>query len=150
MSKNQLKTIFNQEVIAELAQRIKKVFPSFDNIAFEQDANQNLNSLELKQRSTQICNTLTSYLPSEFEQAASILVAAMGKDDKSGGIEGYYGFRFMPFLDFVAVKGLDNPNIALESLEKMTLHFSAEFAIRPNYQPLFTSSLRALCVSAVY
>ena len=55
----------------------------------------------------------------------------MGEDDKSGGIEGYNGFRFMPFLDFVAIRGLDNPDTALDSLEKMTLHFSAEFAIRP-------------------
>ncbi|MEO1762832.1 MAG: hypothetical protein AAFR83_12880 [Cyanobacteria bacterium J06629_18] len=131
MSNNQLKTIFNQEVITDLAQRIKKVFPSFNNIAFEQEANQNLNNLELKQRSTQISTALTSYLPSEFEKAASILIQAMGEDDKSGGLEGYNGFRFMPFLDFVAVRGLDNPYIALDSLEKMTLHFSGEFAIRP-------------------
>ena len=132
MSNNQLKTIFNQEVITDLAQRIKKVFPSFDSIGFEQDANYNLENLELKQRSTQISTALTSYLlPSEFEKAASILIQAMGEDDKSGGLEGYNGFRFMPFLDFVAVRGLDNPDIALDSLEKMTLHFSAEFAIRP-------------------
>lgn len=131
MSDNQLKTIFNQEVIADLAQRIKKVFPPFDKVAFEQDANQNLDNLELKQRSTQICTALTSYLPSEFEQAVSILLEAMGEDNNSGGVEGYYGFRFMPFLDFVAARGLDNPDIALDSLEKMTLHFSAEFAIRP-------------------
>ncbi len=131
MSNNQLRTIFNSYVIADLAQRIKNTFPSFNNIAFEQDANQNLDSLELKQRSTQICTALTSYLPSEFEQAVSILIAAMGEDDNSGGLEGYYGFRFMPFLDFVAAQGLDNPDIALDSLEKMTLHFSAEFAIRP-------------------
>ena len=131
MSNNQLKTIFNQKVITDLAQRITTVFPSFDSIGFEQDANKNLDSLELKQRSTQICTALISYLPSEFEKAASILIQAMGEDDKSGGIEGYNGFRFMPFLDFVAVRGLDNPDIALDSLEKMTLHFSAEFAIRP-------------------
>ncbi len=128
---NQVKTIFNQEVITDLAQRIKKVFPPFDKVAFEQDANQNLDNLELKQRSTQICTALTSYLPAEFEQAVNILIAAMGKDDNSGGKTGYYGFRFMPFLDFVAACGLDNPDIALNSLEKMTLHFSAEFAIRP-------------------
>ncbi|MDY6901776.1 MAG: DNA alkylation repair protein [Cyanobacteriota bacterium] len=131
MSNNQLKTIFNQEVITDLAQRIKIVFLSFDNIGFEQEANYNLDSLELKQRSTQICTALTSYLPSEFEKAASILIEAMGEDDNSGGLEGYNGFRFMPFLEFVAVRGLDNPDIALDSLEKMTLHFSAEFAIRP-------------------
>ena len=131
MSNNQLKTIFNQEIITDLAQRIKKVFPSFDSIGFEQDANQNLDNLELKQRSTQICTALTSYLPSKFEKATSILIQAMGEDDKSGGIEGYNGFCFMPFLDFVAVRGLDNPYIALDSLEKMTLHFSGEFAIRP-------------------
>ncbi|MGB3761561.1 MAG: hypothetical protein WBA07_35140 [Rivularia sp. (in: cyanobacteria)] len=131
MSNNQLKTIFNSYVIADLAQRIKNTFPSFNNIAFEQDANRNLDNLELKQRSTQICTALTSYLPAEFEQAVNILIAAMGEDDNSGGLEGYYGFRFMPFLDFVAARGLDNPDIALDSLEKMTLHFSAEFAIRP-------------------
>ena len=131
MSNIQLKTIFNQQVITDLAQRIKKVFPSFDNIGFEQDANQNLDNLELKQRSTQICTALTSYLPTEFEQAVNILIEAMGEDDNSGGLEGYYGFRFMPFLDFVAAQGLDNPDIALDSLLKMTLHFSGEFAIRP-------------------
>lgn len=129
-SPNQLKNIFNQQVIADLAQRIKKISPSFNKVAFEQKANHNLDELELKQRSTQICNALQTYLPPEFEQAVAILIQAMGENNGSGGLEGYDGFRFMPFLDFVAVQGLEQPDLALDSLEQMTLHFSAEFAIR--------------------
>ena len=130
-SPNQLKNIFNQQVIADLAQRIKKVSPSFNKVAFEQKANHNLDKLELKQRSTQICQALQTYLPPEFDQAAAILIQAMGENDGSGGLEGYDGFRFMPFLNFVAAQGLEQPDLALDSLEQMTLHFSAEFAIRP-------------------
>ena len=114
-----------------MADKLKQVYPSFSEIEFEQQASQNIDTLELKQRSQQICNALILCLPDDFEQSVTLLIETMGKDDGSGGIEGYEGFRFMPFLDYVAVSGSQHPDLALDSLAKMTLYFSAEFAIRP-------------------
>ncbi len=65
--KTQLKTIFNPVVIANLGQTIKQDFPAFNSFAFEQEACKNLDSLELKQRSLQICAALDYYLPTEFQ-----------------------------------------------------------------------------------
>lgn len=127
----QLKTIFNPVVIRNLDQTIKGVFPQFDSDTFVQQASQNLDTLELKQRSHQICLALNSCLPDKFASAIAILLSAMGEDDGTGGIEGYAGFRFMPFLDYVVLRGMADPDLALESLVKMNLYFSAEFAIRP-------------------
>ncbi len=127
----QLKTLFDTAVIEDIAGRLHSAYAPFDRTAFARDAGEGLDALELKQRSQNICAAMIRHLPSDFAEATSILLQAMGQDDGSGGLEGFTGFRFMPFLDYVAEQGHESPEIALDVLEQMTLFFSAEFAIRP-------------------
>ena len=130
-STTQLKTLFDASVVDDLAGRVAARWPAFDRVGFRKAALDGLDRLELKARSAQIAAALAESLPEDFEAAAEILTDAMGRDDGTGGLEGFQGFRFMPCLDFVALRGLDRPDAALAALECMTVHFSAEFAIRP-------------------
>jgi len=127
----ELKTLFNAEVIEDLAERLTLADASFDAAGFRQAALQGLDALELKARSAHLCEAMAPRLPKDFEEAVGLLIEALGEADGTGGVEGFEAFRFLPFLDYVAAYGLDSPGVALDAMERMTLHFSAEFTIRP-------------------
>lgn len=142
----QWKTMFNEQLVKKIATRIGSAYQPFDGSGFLAEATKGLDKLELKERSAHICRAFAKRLPSDFSIATGILIEAMGENDGKGGLEGLDGFLFMPFLDFVGAYGLEHPETALESLEKMTLHFSGEFAIRPfivQYPDIALSRLKA-------
>ena len=127
----ELKTLFNQSVIEKIGEMVVSAEANFDVDSFVERSLENFESLALKQRSTQIADRLYSQLNRDFEQVVEVLLKAMGKDNGSGGVEGYTDFIYLPFLDVVERFGLDFPEISLKTLEHMTLFFSAEFAVRP-------------------
>ncbi|MBF0110658.1 MAG: DNA alkylation repair protein [Magnetococcales bacterium] len=130
MSKS-LKEIYHRPLVEELAARVAANHPGFDVETFVAEVVADFPSLELMARSRRIAEGLRAYLPATFPDAVAILLASMGEDDGSGGVEGYDGFRHLPFLNFVGRYGLNHPDLALDALERMTRHFSAEFDIRP-------------------
>ena len=130
-SSYQLKTLFDAALVGEIADRLQTAHAALDRDAFVHAAVRDLDELELKQRSARICEAMIEHLPADFHEATTILLEAMGEADESGGLEGFSGFLFMPFLDYVAERGLGDSRRALDVLERMTLYFSAEFAIRP-------------------
>lgn len=126
-----LKEIYHRPLVEELASRVAANHIGFAADTFVAEVVSDFPSLELMARSRHIAEGLHAYLPEPFPDAVAILLASMGEDDGSGGVEGYDGFRHLPFLNFVGTYGLDHPDLALDALERMTLHFSAEFDIRP-------------------
>lgn len=125
------KELINVALIERLATSIAQVLPGFDRDGFAARAGTGLDALALKARSAQIADALAAYLPEDFGAACEVLLAAMGPPDPGGGIYGTDGLRFLPCLDYVERHGLAEPTTALETLADMTLHFSAEFAVRP-------------------
>lgn len=126
----QLKEIFNRSLVTEMALRVTANHPEFKANVFIEAVVADLTNLELLARSQRIAEELRIHLPASFSNAISILLNSMGEDDGRGGVEGMDGFRHLPFLNFVGLYGLDHPEIALNALESMTLHFSAERDIR--------------------
>ncbi|MEO1090861.1 MAG: DNA alkylation repair protein [Pseudomonadota bacterium] len=126
-----LKTLIDATVVDELSARVAAVWPPFDRPGFEAAANADLAARALKARSAHIADCLRQRLPEPFEQAIAIVLESLPVPDDRGGIEGVDGFRYMPLLDVVGRHGTDDPEPALDALETLTLHFSAEFAIRP-------------------
>ncbi|MBF0272648.1 MAG: DNA alkylation repair protein [Magnetococcales bacterium] len=128
-----MKSIFDAALATVMAERVAAHHPDFDAARFVAAVVADLPGLELKARVQRLADGLREHLPADFPAALAILLASMGADDGTGGIEGegYDGFRHWPFLDFVGRYGLDHPVLALDALERMTLYFSAEFAIRP-------------------
>jgi len=126
-----LKSIFNPALVADLAGRVAANLPGFATARFIEEIAADLPALELKQRSLRITAALRAHLPPTYGAALDVLLRSLGPDDGGGGVEGFYGFRFMPFLNFVGAYGLDEPEMSLDALRTMTRYFSAEFDIRP-------------------
>jgi hypothetical protein len=69
--------LFNSELIIGIGEQVAKSWPHFDSAGFVSVASKNLNDLELKQRSAQITDALTTFLPNDFEKSAAILLASL-------------------------------------------------------------------------
>ena len=106
------KNLFNEKIIIAMGEHLAKAWPEFDHAAFAAMAIENLDDLELKERSNQITEALTAYLPDDFEKAAFIMLASLAPDD--GGdvasaevtCRGIEGWAVMPMTHFVGLHGL--------------------------------------------
>ena len=128
----QLKNIFNEKLVIQLSQQIKKVYREFNDRNFTQKVINKLEPLELKERSAVISHTLTDYLPKDFSTAAQILINALGPELVKTEDNGYDGFYVMPLTSYIAQHGLrlDDLETSMKALYEMTKRFTAEFDIR--------------------
>jgi 3-methyladenine DNA glycosylase AlkC len=136
------KNLFNTNVISEMARHLSRAsaevgVPAFDGKSFRRRAGRNLEALELKERSAQIEEALTEFLPDDFPVAAEVLRGAL-RDHGQGSTEpavapreGLSGLALMPVADYVARHGLEYFDLALALLKELTKQSSSEFAIRP-------------------
>jgi 3-methyladenine DNA glycosylase AlkC len=136
------KNLFNTNVISDMARHLSRAsaevgVPAFDEKSFRRRAGRNLEALELKERSAQIEEALTEFLPDDFPVAAEVLRRTV-RDEGHGGTEpdaaaqeGLSGLALMPVADYVAHHGMEYLDLALGLLREITMRSSSEFAIRP-------------------
>ena len=89
-----------------------------------------LKELELKDRVRHVSGVLSDYLPSDFEQASQVLLRSLppAQTDDSALTA---GIHLWPLCTYVERYGLEQPEVALNTLHALTQRFSCEFAIRP-------------------
>lgn len=112
-----------KESLKILSTEIKSVEPSFDQKSFLA-LSPKLDLLELKARVMFISQELRKRLPLDEAKAITSLVAAVER----GRLQ---GFVLWPITQFIQDYGLGHPKLSLESLRKITPHFTGEFAVRP-------------------
>ena len=119
----------NPAVVQELAGRIPG---TWDRAAFLSLALTGLEALELKARVQHVADALHATLPGPFPTAVAQIVAGLGPDpthtDRLTADWGVWAFN-----TFVERHGLAHPEAALDAMERLTCHFSCEFAIRPYF-----------------
>ncbi|MCL6709925.1 DNA alkylation repair protein [Pseudomonas sp. R2.Fl] len=122
-----LKHLIGQHTARGVAQALSRARPGFDAEAFLTDILPRIEALELMQRGQLIAEAMGNHLPQDFSKVAPILRACLPKD----GRPGLSGWALLSFNQYVAARGLDHPEIALDLLKALTPHFTAEFGIRP-------------------
>lgn len=136
------KNLFSADLVRVAAKHLARHDPKFDSKRFVTLATTGLDQLEMKARAMQVASALEETLPQEFERAASVLEAALApayESERVGELagtkavhaEGLAGWILWSAGEFVARRGLDEPERALRTLHALTQRFSAEFAIRP-------------------
>jgi 3-methyladenine DNA glycosylase AlkC len=97
-----------------------------------------LQDLEFKARAMHLCAALEATLPSNFEQAAGLIEAALAPPPEGEdlsvlrtGPEGLAGWVVWPLGEYVVRRGSDQPERALQTLHALTQRHSAEWALRP-------------------
>jgi 3-methyladenine DNA glycosylase AlkC len=120
--------------IKRIATSVALVVPGFNAKAFQKDAERGIDELELKARVHHLIAVLHRHYDLPFKKLSKYLQDLPAVWDRGGEADNKAGFAAWPLIDYVAVHGLQHPKEALQTLEKLTPLFSAEFAIRPFIQ----------------
>ncbi|MBU2879636.1 DNA alkylation repair protein [Aliiglaciecola lipolytica] len=131
-----LKNLFNNDLIAHMANHFSAHFEAFDCALFIEVASKNLAHLELKQRSNQIMQAMKDTLPDDFEHAAQIMRKSLAAEHNSDLSEnsdlllGLNGWAIMPMAEYVGVYGQENFDTSMALFHAFTQRFTSEFGIR--------------------
>ena len=118
----QLKNVYTEDYIKNLAFKIKENYKEFDTNSFMNSIfDKSWENLELKARMRHIAISIHKYLPLSYEKQLEVL-KPVSKDFSS--------FEAMFFQDFVEVYGIDDFEFSMKALEVFTQDSSSEFAIR--------------------
>lgn len=140
------KLLLDPAVVDAIGHHLQRVAPGFDRVRFEALALDGLSALELKARAMHIADALEATLPGEggdaFDRGAAWLEAALAPvatdapaheepASARSGPDGLAGWALWPLGEWVARRGQDTPQRALQALHALTQRFTAEWAIRP-------------------
>lgn len=133
------KNLLSAPRVQSCAMHLAKNWPAFDAARFEQLALNGLEALEMKARAMQIADALEATLPDDFPTAATVIEASLAPViDGSSGIasrsdtaRGLAGWIVWPLGEYIARRGVAQPERALQALHALTQRFTAEWAIRP-------------------
>jgi 3-methyladenine DNA glycosylase AlkC len=127
-----LKDGFSQATVEAIARQVRAAAPRFDVAAFTAGCMAGFEELSLMARVRRVAEGLQQALPQDFAGALAVVEKALGPAPvRSPEGEGIAAFARAPFLEFVALAGVAQPDVALPALQRLTRHFTAEFAIRP-------------------
>ncbi|HSC67681.1 MAG TPA: hypothetical protein VLC79_08320 [Cellvibrio sp.] len=122
------------KAIQRIGKSVALVVPGFNAKAFQKDAERGLDELELKARVHHLIAVLHRHYDLPFKKLTKHLQELPYVWDRGSAADNKAGFAAWPLIDYVAAHGLQYPEEALQTLEKLTPLFSAEFAVRPFIQ----------------
>lgn len=136
------KEFLNAPLVRHAARHLQSLDARFSASRFERAVVPRLSALELKARALCIADALAEHLPADFGDATDLLTralasapanadAVMGDAAQAASREGLSGWILWPVGEYVARRGVEEPERALTFLHAMTQRFTAEFAIRP-------------------
>lgn len=126
-----MKSGLSTDAVLRICTVLADIIDDFPQQQFRDEALQELEHLELKQRVDYLIAVLAHYLPEDFHETAEILLQVKQQWDWGDESDALSGFAAWPLIDYVAVYGLEQPEVSLDILRSLTSLFSAEFAIRP-------------------
>ena len=121
-----LKNMVDRAALERIAARFVAVTPGFPATAFVDDLTEQLDNLELKDRIAAIAARLRLDLPPSFPDALDVVVAASQQTEPEPR-----EFDAWPLCTFVELYGGEHTDASLDAMERLTVAFSCEFAIRP-------------------
>lgn len=131
------KNLVNPALVRAAVAPLARAWRAFDGERFAALACDGLEALELKARAMQVADALEATLPADFAAACDVIEAALapaGRHDMAtaGALQdGLRGWILWSAGEFVARRGLQQPERGLAALHAITQRFTAEFAIRP-------------------
>ncbi|QDU10002.1 DNA alkylation repair enzyme [Gimesia aquarii] len=130
------KNMFNKKMIAAMGIHFQRAWPDFDCAGFTKMSTKGLKNLELKERSSQITEALCTFLPRDFDKAASVILGSLA-DEYGGDVDvtvntesGISGWGVMPMVEYVGLQGLEHFDLSMSLFKEMTKRFTSEFGIR--------------------
>ena len=145
--------LYNPQKVEKIAREIQEVYPAFDAQNFSQETLKAFVKLELKERIYHIRDMLHKYLPTDYQEAVSVLLEALPPElDNSKTDDDFGDFIYAPYSEYVTAYGCcdEHLHFSLEALRTITKRFSVEFAIRDfiNIYPKETLKMLESCAKS--
>lgn len=125
--------LFNEAKVEALASEIQTVYPTFAKTDFVKRVVSAFPNQELMERIFGIRDSLFVYLPREYEQALTVILAALPPPLTNDKRDDDFGdFIYAPYSYYVAAYGCTQEHFtaSLAALAEITKRFSAEAALR--------------------
>lgn len=126
--------LFNKQTVATLSSRLDSVHRAFDRKKFERQVLRQFPALALKQRISCLVDVLEKHLPTDFDSAVTILVAALPEPLDPNKCDNDFGeFIWAVPGEYVARHGCTPDRLykSLGFLREATMRFTSESTIRP-------------------
>ncbi|WP_271782313.1 DNA alkylation repair protein [Aquimarina algiphila] len=125
-----LKNIYTREFFETFTNSLQQIVPNFNTSSFFTHIfNEEWEHKELKQRMRHIVIALQHHLSPEYAKNVDTIIQVIHQLQKDGVKENSLEYMFFP--DFIEYYGIDEYDISIEAIEKITQFTSCEFAIRP-------------------
>ncbi|TAF64596.1 MAG: DNA alkylation repair protein [Cytophagales bacterium] len=130
MSDFLLKNIYSEAFYEQLSEILEECLPHFEPQKFKEAIfTPAFTALELKQRMKHTADVLHTFLPKEYEKAASYLVKIVKTLQQKNIAEKSIEYMFLP--EYIATYGIDFYETSVKTMEEITQFTSCEFAVRP-------------------
>ncbi|XGW00837.1 MAG: hypothetical protein ACAF41_33205 (plasmid) [Leptolyngbya sp. BL-A-14] len=126
-----LKNQFGIEIPQKIAAMMARVSPNFATENFLNEVRDGYDDLDLMPRGWKIAEALHHHLPSNYEEAADVLIASLGPKLEETKQSGMAPFLYLPHVLFVAKYGLEYFEASMQAQYELTQRFTAEFSLRP-------------------
>jgi len=124
------KDIFDSNYINSLGNEIYNLYPAFEKDVFNTVASDKLDSLEYRDRVTQIAKALYAGL-NDYEHFYNLAKLWISSRLEVKNPDKLWSFESEPFSKIIELYGLDDFDRSFELMEILTQHFTAEFCVRP-------------------
>jgi hypothetical protein len=92
----QVRDVFNENVVNQLAGNLKRAWQDFDAHGFNDSINSRLKSMTFSERNNLIRDTLWEYLPKDYPRALKIILKGLPPELPTCEVTGYDGFIVLP------------------------------------------------------
>ena len=129
------KNLYNRDFYLTLSQHLKGCLADYDVRAFNEQKfmtlilPDNFDALELKERMSHTNAVMHQFMPTDFSQAADVLVKLIASLTKAGITEGSVEYMFLP--EYLETYGINHYQKSVEVMEEITKFTSGEFSVRP-------------------
>ena len=144
MAYKQLKLWFDKDLAILLADKITHIKPIFPKKKFVQSVDQQVDSLELKDRVAVIAKSLDTCLADSYENNIDILLQILGpeNEEETGMFTNYYWV--MPIAKYIETNGLDHFDISMNAIKEITKRNTGEYTIRPYLEQYPKKTLKVM------
>ncbi|MBO0993500.1 DNA alkylation repair protein [Bacillus sp. SD088] len=126
-----LKNYFDAELAQFLANHISPLYSDFPSDSFIEGVSGSVEGLELKDRVAVISKELHKALALPYVDAIGILKQILGPENETEQGMFTNGYFLMPIAHYVEVYGLNEFEVSMDALYRITKRHTSEFAIRP-------------------
>jgi len=127
----QLKDWFGPELAQLLSEKIKTVYPEFQQNSFQKAVNAQYKNYELKGRVNLLAHGLKKHLRGSYEQGLSVLMKIIGPENQNETGMFKEAYWLMPVAKYIEEFGLEHPDLSISAIYELTKRHTGEFAIRP-------------------